>query len=37
MVSRRKSLVMGHILDGTSPEIAPFTRSRGAVAIEPVE
>jgi 1-acyl-sn-glycerol-3-phosphate acyltransferase len=37
MVSRRKSLVMGHFLDGTSPEIAPFARSRGAVAIEPAE
>ncbi|MFN0166942.1 MAG: 1-acyl-sn-glycerol-3-phosphate acyltransferase [Bryobacteraceae bacterium] len=28
MVSRRKSVVMGHFLDGTSPEIAPFPRSR---------
>ncbi len=34
MVSRRKSLVMGHILDGTSPHIAPFARSRGALAAE---
>lgn len=24
MVTRRRSLVMGHFLDGTSPEIAPF-------------
>jgi 1-acyl-sn-glycerol-3-phosphate acyltransferase len=30
MVSRRKSLVMGHFLDGTSPEIPPFRRSRSA-------
>ena len=27
MVTRRKSLVMGHFLDGTSPEIAPFRGS----------
>jgi 1-acyl-sn-glycerol-3-phosphate acyltransferase len=27
MASRRKSFVMGHFLDGTSPEISPFNRS----------
>jgi len=30
MVARRKSVIMGHFLDGTSPEIPPFRRSRGA-------
>jgi len=35
MVSRRKSFVMGHFLDGTSPEILPFRSSRGAMAAEP--
>lgn len=37
MLARRKSFVWGHFLDGTSPEIAPFQRSRGAAAVEPVE
>jgi len=35
MVSRRKSVVMGHFLDGTSPEIPPFRRSRSAGAEPP--
>ena len=34
MVVRRKSLVMGHFLDGTSPVIPPFCQSRSAVASE---
>jgi 1-acyl-sn-glycerol-3-phosphate acyltransferase len=34
MVSRRKSLVRGHFLDGTSPAIPPFRRSKGAAASE---
>jgi 1-acyl-sn-glycerol-3-phosphate acyltransferase len=37
MVSRRKSCVMGHFLDGTSPAITPFHRSRGASAIKPAD
>jgi hypothetical protein len=35
LVSRRKSVVMGHFLDGTSPEIPPFRRSRSAGAEPP--
>jgi 1-acyl-sn-glycerol-3-phosphate acyltransferase len=34
MVSRRKSIFMGHFLDGTSPAIAPFRRSGSAIAAE---
>jgi 1-acyl-sn-glycerol-3-phosphate acyltransferase len=34
MASRRKSLIMGHFLDGTSPAIAPFRRSSSAIAGE---
>ncbi len=37
MVARRKSFVRGHFLDGTSPEIPPFRRSKTAAAIEPAE
>lgn len=36
MASRRKSLVMGHFLDGTSPKIPPFHRSRSAKAVDGV-
>ncbi len=32
MVSRRKSLVMGHFLDGTSPPVTPFRSVKGAAA-----
>jgi hypothetical protein len=31
-VVRRKSMIMGHILDGTSPAVPPFQRSRRAAS-----
>jgi hypothetical protein len=34
MAVRRKSLVMGHFLDGTSPEIPSFRASRGIAVAE---
>jgi 1-acyl-sn-glycerol-3-phosphate acyltransferase len=34
MASRRKSVIMGHFLDGTSPAIGPFRRSERAAAAE---
>jgi 1-acyl-sn-glycerol-3-phosphate acyltransferase len=37
MAARRKSVIRGHFLDGTSPSIAPFSRARVASGSEPAE
>ena len=33
MLARRKSVLWGHVLDGTSPEIPPFQRAAPATGV----